>query len=147
MIGSQLAMEIEYKHAEIHAQFSILNDPAQCVRGGEDCRNCPIEDLTPCRRDFDSICANLLNLMLHHFQLEESAMRQLDNANHGLKEYFEPHKEEHANLMEQFSRTINEDVLPADGRRALQYLIRHWLDTHVIKHDKPFIAAVGNQSR
>jgi hemerythrin len=146
MIGSQLAMDIEHKHAEIHAQFSLLNDPAHCTRGGEDCRSCPAAQRIPCRGDFDRICANLLNLILHHFQMEESAMRQLDSANHGLKAFFEPHKEEHANLMEQLSRTISEDALPADGRRAIHRLIRRWLDIHFIEHDKLLIAALDSRS-
>lgn len=83
--------------------------------------------------------------MLQQFQLEESAMRQFGKTNHGLREFFEPHKEEHANLMEQLTRTISDNVLPADGRRTIHRLIRQWLDYHFIEHDKLLIAALDVQ--
>jgi hypothetical protein len=41
MIASQVAMELERKLAEIHAQFATLIDPCQCARGREDATSVP----------------------------------------------------------------------------------------------------------
>lgn len=146
MTGAQIATAIERMHAEINAQFASLNDPGQCARGGEDCRTCPVALLTPCRVNFDRTCTNLLNLMLLHFQQEESAMRQLGSGTQGLREFFEPHKEAHANLMEQLTSTFGDNGLPAEGRRSIRNLIRHWLDTHFIEHDQRLIAALDSRA-
>lgn len=131
---------VDDEHQRLCALIEELRTICRDFDFKDSCDGCSDARIDGCDAEFQVCASELLGFICEHFRAEEKLMKDRGLAS-SQKELYLRHVEDHANISDQalLLLEITDKRKTAGQIACMAGVIRTWLDTHIITHDRLMI--------
>ena len=137
---AEMKAQINEEHRILRQKLASITDLCPDAGTKRHCAGCPPSSREHCSQFLANVGEDLMAFMVSHFRNEEKLMRD-SGLFHRSREACEKHMQDHGDLSEAALRLVKElgDDKPVIQIAGFSHLLKHWLETHISRHDQPML--------